>query len=205
MKNSRYLSIILVLITFISIVACSNDDEENNDNATPSELIGSWIRDDNRAGFTFEEGNIGIEWEKVPSDSWSISYTIKGKTLTISDNENGEKEKYNIKKLSSQTLILVYEDENEEYVYSKKNDSNEGESNQIVGRWLPETENTILTFYANGTGLFDDKDPFNYTLKGTNLTIISNGTSISCTVQISNKTMIITIDGETIKYYNFKV
>lgn len=201
MKNFQYLSIILVLITCINIVACGNDDEDNN-NTIPSELIGSWIRDDNHAGFTFKEGNIGIEWEKVPSDSWSISYTIKDKILTISDNENGEKEKYNIKKLSSQTLILVYE--NEEYVYSKKSDNNEGEVNQIVGRWLPETKSTILTFYANGTGLFDDKYPFNYILKGTNLTIISNGTNISCTAQINNKTMIITIDGETIKYYNFK-
>lgn len=202
MKN---FSIILILITCINIVACGNDDENNNENAIPSELIGSWIRDDNRAGFTFEEGNVGIEWEKVPSDNWSISYTIKNKILIIRDNENGEEEKYSIKKLNSQTLIIVYEGENEEYIYSKKSYSYEDEITQIVGRWLPETENTILTFYANGTGLFDDKDPFNYTLKGTNLTITSNGVSISYTVLINNKTMIITIDGETIKYYNFKV
>lgn len=134
-------------LTF-SLTSCS-DDDNNDGEATPSQLVGKWV-------IVKEEGYVLIENKKIPTDeTYKVSdesdvcefkkdgtfrnygyyitssgekkldydetaqWILNGTTITVTE-KDGESGTVKIKELTDSKLVLIFEEEDmDEYYYSE--------------------------------------------------------------------------------------
>lgn len=195
MKNLKFIiANLLILIICINFIACNNDDNDNNDENNISLLVGSW--EGEYETYTFMANGKGIYYEKGV-EYFTYNYNESKETLKLYFGD--EIEMYTVIKLTKTTLILEDEDERQ-YTYTKVNDDNEEESylSLIIGTWQCDVRNNSgiidysikFVFKSNGKGMM-------YEIEDTGSTH-SSSISYTCT----STTLIITDleDGEKDKF-----
>ncbi|MCM1031973.1 MAG: lipocalin family protein [Oscillibacter sp.] len=133
MKILKLLAVLwCAVIMSVSFTSCSKDDDDDDkDDKEESLLIGTWrddTYDDEWDELTFKKDG-SFTWtlydEKDGTDVSTGTYTYKHPKLTLIFDEDeyyddGEKEVYIVKSISSSKLVLYSEDEDETMTYSKK-------------------------------------------------------------------------------------
>ncbi len=124
----------MLLVAAMSMVATScskDDDDDDKDDKKESLLIGTWrddTYDDEWDELTFKkDGSFTWTWyeEKYGTTRNMGTYIYKDPKLTLifdedEEYDDGEKEVYMVKSISSSKLVLYSEDEEETYTYNKK-------------------------------------------------------------------------------------
>lgn len=129
MKILKLLAVLwCAVIMSVSFTSCSDDDDDKDDKEELS-LVGTWrdSYDGDWDELTFKkDGSFTWTWyEEGDEDIETGTYTYKHPKLTLIYDEDemyddGEKEVYIVKSISSSKLVLYSEDEDETYTYSKK-------------------------------------------------------------------------------------
>lgn len=115
----KYLFLMIAMLAMVTVfTSCSDDDEENNA-AIPSELVGIWAEDpefnsdDNLIWEFTTSGDFIYRWYyyKEIDESVAYSYTVKGNTMIAS--HESAKALFTIKTLTSEKLVM-YDNTNDE-------------------------------------------------------------------------------------------
>lgn len=124
MRTFRILAALMMAVVCVSLSSCSDDDENDKPVIEEANLIGKWQSTWEKI-HTVENGKeVVISDEAYTDGSWefkadgtciedgnttSAHWTLKDDKLTISYNE-GFEDDYTVKELTTNKLILVFED-----------------------------------------------------------------------------------------------
>lgn len=124
MRTFRILAALMMAVVCVSLSSCSDDDENDKPMIEEANLIGKWQSTWEKI-HTVENGKeVVISDEAYTDGSWefkadgtciedgnttSAHWTLKDNKLTISYNE-GFDDDYTVKELTTNKLILVFED-----------------------------------------------------------------------------------------------
>lgn len=157
----NWVTILMVVFMGIGYTSCNDNDDNDDDNSDDlrSSLIGTWVDyeffDHNEDGywFTFREDGTGT-YEEL-GNTYDFTYKVKGNELTITEKSGDEIYHFVI---SNGQLYLYATDTGElDFILSKSGNRDI----TILGTWRcdwSDTGYTIITFYANGTGTYTEKE-----------------------------------------------
>jgi hypothetical protein len=221
MKKLFLLSIVFALFS------CSSGDDDNISNSTNPDLVGAWfttITDDGSTAeqtFIFQSdgtGSVSNLWDDGETYYSEFTWSSTATKITM-NNIDDEEEIVDYELSNNNNTLVITNDENETYTFTRNNNTSNSTNPDLVGTWYTtfsddgSTAEQTLILQSDGTGsvsnIWSDGDTFDseliWSATSTELsinTLIDDETDIvDYELSNNNNTLVITNDeNETYTY-----
>ena len=222
MKKLFLLSIVFTLLS------CSSGDDDNTSNSTNPDLVGTWFTTITDDGTTAEQtltlqsdgtGSVSNIWSDGDTFDSELVWSATATELTINTLTDDETDIVDYELSNNNKTLVITNDENETYTYTRDNNTSNSTNPDLVGTWFTTitddgaTAEQTLTLQSDGTGsvsnIWSDGDTFDselvWSATATELTIntLTDDETDIVDYELSNnnKTLVITNDeNETYTY-----
>ena len=222
MKKLFLLSIVFALLS------CSSGDDNNTSNSTNPDLVGTWFTTITDDGTTAEQtltlqsdgtGSVSNIWSDGDTFDSELVWSATATELTINTLTDDETDIVDYELSNNNNTLVITNDENETYTYSRDNNTSNSTNPDLVGTWFTTitddgtTAEQTLTLQSDGTGsvsnIWSDGDTFDselvWSATATELTIntLTDDETDIVDYELSNNnnTLVITNDeNETYTY-----